>query len=239
MFAGFGTAERDQRALPLPARARADRPLHRLRHADADGLRLATSRAPRRGRPRGRRRRHLADMRGPVRRHPARAGHGVDDHQRAGGDRCSRCTSASPSSRASTAEALGGTIQNDILKEFIAQKEWIFPPEPSMRLVTDMIEFCTERHAAVEPDLDQRLPHPRGRLDRRAGAGLHPGRRLRLRRVRPRARPGRRRLRAAALVLLQRPQRLLRGDRQVPRGPRASGPRDARALRRAQTSARC
>ena len=39
---------------------------------------------------------------------------------------------------------LRGTLQNDILKEFIAQKEWIFPPEPSMRLVTDMIEFCTE-----------------------------------------------------------------------------------------------
>ena len=38
---------------------------------------------------------------------------------------------------------LRGTLQNDILKEFIAQKEWIFPPEPSMRLVTDMIDFCT------------------------------------------------------------------------------------------------
>jgi methylmalonyl-CoA mutase N-terminal domain/subunit len=37
---------------------------------------------------------------------------------------------------------LRGTIQTDILKEYIAQKEWIFPPEPSMRLVTDMIEFC-------------------------------------------------------------------------------------------------
>ncbi len=38
---------------------------------------------------------------------------------------------------------LGGTIQNDILKEYIAQKEYIFPPEPSMRLVTDTIEFGT------------------------------------------------------------------------------------------------
>ncbi|MBM4460408.1 MAG: methylmalonyl-CoA mutase [Chloroflexi bacterium] len=37
--------------------------------------------------------------------------------------------------------ALGGTIQNDILKEFIAQKEFLFPPAPSMRLVTDTIEF--------------------------------------------------------------------------------------------------
>ncbi|HZR85047.1 MAG TPA: methylmalonyl-CoA mutase family protein [Candidatus Binatia bacterium] len=38
--------------------------------------------------------------------------------------------------------ALGGTIQNDMLKEFIAQKEWISPPEPSVRIVADMIEFC-------------------------------------------------------------------------------------------------
>jgi methylmalonyl-CoA mutase, N-terminal domain len=37
---------------------------------------------------------------------------------------------------------LRGTIQTDILKEYIAQKEYIFPPEPSMRLVTDMVEFC-------------------------------------------------------------------------------------------------
>jgi methylmalonyl-CoA mutase N-terminal domain/subunit len=37
---------------------------------------------------------------------------------------------------------LGGTIQNDMLKEFIAQKEWICPPTPSLRIVVDMIEFC-------------------------------------------------------------------------------------------------
>jgi methylmalonyl-CoA mutase N-terminal domain/subunit len=40
-------------------------------------------------------------------------------------------------------EQLRGTIQTDILKEYIAQKEYIFPPEPSMRLVTDMVEFCS------------------------------------------------------------------------------------------------
>jgi methylmalonyl-CoA mutase, N-terminal domain len=40
-------------------------------------------------------------------------------------------------------DKLRGTIQTDILKEYIAQKEYIFPPEPSMRLVTDMVEFCT------------------------------------------------------------------------------------------------
>jgi methylmalonyl-CoA mutase N-terminal domain/subunit len=40
------------------------------------------------------------------------------------------------------AAELRGTIQTDILKEYIAQKEYIFPPEPSMRLVTDMVEYC-------------------------------------------------------------------------------------------------
>jgi methylmalonyl-CoA mutase N-terminal domain/subunit len=39
---------------------------------------------------------------------------------------------------------LTGTIQNDILKEYIAQKSWIFPPEQSMRLIVDTIEFCTK-----------------------------------------------------------------------------------------------
>ena len=39
---------------------------------------------------------------------------------------------------------LGGTIQNDILKEYIAQKEYIFPPHPSMRLVTDTVEYGTK-----------------------------------------------------------------------------------------------
>ena len=41
-------------------------------------------------------------------------------------------------------ERLGGTLQNDILKEYIAQKEFIFPVEPSMRLVTDVVTFCAE-----------------------------------------------------------------------------------------------
>ena len=41
-------------------------------------------------------------------------------------------------------DQLRGTLQNDILKEFIAQKEWIFPPKPSMRIITDMLAYCTE-----------------------------------------------------------------------------------------------
>ncbi|TDI49708.1 MAG: methylmalonyl-CoA mutase [Acidobacteria bacterium] len=42
-------------------------------------------------------------------------------------------------------EKLNGTLQNDILKEYIAQKEWIYPPRPSLRIITDLMAFCT-RH---------------------------------------------------------------------------------------------
>ncbi|MGB7220503.1 MAG: methylmalonyl-CoA mutase family protein [Vicinamibacterales bacterium] len=42
-------------------------------------------------------------------------------------------------------KTLSGTIQNDILKEFIAQKEYIFPPRPSMRLITDIFAFCSRQ----------------------------------------------------------------------------------------------
>ena len=41
-------------------------------------------------------------------------------------------------------EKLGGTIQNDMLKEFIAQKTFMLPPDPSMRIIVDTVEFCTE-----------------------------------------------------------------------------------------------
>jgi len=41
-------------------------------------------------------------------------------------------------------EKLRGTLQNDILKEYIAQKEWVFPPKPSIRLITDLMAFCTD-----------------------------------------------------------------------------------------------
>ncbi|MEK6277910.1 MAG: methylmalonyl-CoA mutase family protein [Actinomycetota bacterium] len=49
------------------------------------------------------------------------------------------------------AERLGGTIQTDILKEYIAQKEWCFPIEPAMRLVTDMVEWCSQQMPRWHP----------------------------------------------------------------------------------------
>jgi methylmalonyl-CoA mutase, N-terminal domain len=49
------------------------------------------------------------------------------------------------------AERLAGTIQTDILKEYIAQKEWCFPIDPAMRLVGDMVEFCARRMPRWHP----------------------------------------------------------------------------------------
>lgn len=48
-------------------------------------------------------------------------------------------------------ESLGGTIQNDMLKEFIAQKEWICPPAPSVKLACDVIEYCSKHVPRFHP----------------------------------------------------------------------------------------
>jgi len=55
---------------------------------------------------------------------------------------------------------VGGTIQNDILKEYIAQKSWIFPPEPSMRLITDIFSFSADSRSPLEYYQYKRLSHP-------------------------------------------------------------------------------
>ena len=79
---------------------------------------------------------------------------------------------------------LNGTLQTDIFKEYIAQKEWLFPPEPHLRLIGDLMEYCAESDPRLQAALGLRLPHPRGRLDGRAGARVHARRRLRVRRAR-------------------------------------------------------
>jgi methylmalonyl-CoA mutase N-terminal domain/subunit len=48
-------------------------------------------------------------------------------------------------------DQLGGTLQTDIFKEYIAQKEWLFPPEPHLRLIGDLIEFCTAEVPRYHP----------------------------------------------------------------------------------------
>ncbi|HEX3390292.1 MAG TPA: methylmalonyl-CoA mutase family protein [Streptosporangiaceae bacterium] len=47
--------------------------------------------------------------------------------------------------------ALDGTLQTDIFKEYIAQKEWLFPPEPHLRLIGDLMEFCAREIPAYKP----------------------------------------------------------------------------------------
>jgi hypothetical protein len=48
---------------------------------------------------------------------------------------------------------ISGTLQNDILKEYIAQKEWIYPIKPAMKLVIDTFEFCTKARSEIQSDL--------------------------------------------------------------------------------------
>ena len=79
---------------------------------------------------------------------------------------------------------LNGTLQTDIFKEYIAQKEWLFAPEPHLRLIGDLMEYCADEDPGLQAAVGLRLPHPRGRLHGRAGARVHPRRRLRLRRAR-------------------------------------------------------
>ena len=78
----------------------------------------------------------------PARRHPAGRGLDVDDDQRDRGDAARAVRSRSPTSVASRARALSGTIQNDILKEYIARGTYIYPPGPSLRLCADTFAFC-------------------------------------------------------------------------------------------------
>ena len=68
---------------------------------------------------------------------------------------------------------LRGTIQNDILKEYVSRGTWIWPPRPSLRLIADTIEFCARGGAAVQRDLRRRRALPRRRRERRAGDGVH------------------------------------------------------------------
>ncbi|MBJ7347893.1 MAG: methylmalonyl-CoA mutase [Thermoleophilaceae bacterium] len=53
--------------------------------------------------------------------------------------------------RGITPDKLAGTFQTDILKEYIAQKEWCFPIDPALRIVTDMIEYCTREMPRMHP----------------------------------------------------------------------------------------
>ena len=74
-------------------------------------------------------------------------------------------------------DELTGTIQNDILKEFAVRNTYIYPPEPSMRIVSDIIAYCAAEMPKFNSISISRLSHARGRGDGGAGARLHARRR--------------------------------------------------------------
>jgi methylmalonyl-CoA mutase N-terminal domain/subunit len=110
--------------------------------------------------------------------------------------------------RGISAAKLRGTIQNDVLKEYIARGTYIYPAAPSLAPGDGRLRVLQRRPAEVEHHLHQRLPHPRGRLRRGPGGRVHAGQWTRLREGRHRRRSGHQRLRRAARLLFQRPQRL-------------------------------
>ena len=142
----------------------------------------------------------------------------VDDDQLAGGDRSRDVRRGRRRCRRAERGALGGTIQNDMLKEYQAQKEYVFPPRPVAADRHRHDPLLLVGNAAVPCRFGLGLPHPRGRIDGGPGAGLHARERVRLRRGGGGGRAEGGRVRAETELLLQRPPRFLRGDREVPSG---------------------
>ncbi len=73
-------------------------------------------------------------------------------------------------------EQLSGTIQNDILKEFMVRNTYIYPPLPSMRIIGDIFAYHLPAHAQVQLHQHQWVPHARGGCSGPSGTCLHPGR---------------------------------------------------------------
>ena len=128
-------------------------------------------------------------------------------------------------------EKLRGTVQNDVLKEYMARGNYIFPPVPTMRLTTDIFEYCHE-NVPKWNTISISGYHIREKgCSAVQEVGVHALQRDRLRRGGARARPEDRRVRAPARLLLQLPQQRLPGDRQVPRGAADVGQNRQRAVR--------
>ena len=92
-----------------------------------------------------------ADMCDVFAGHAAGPGVGELHHQRDRADHPGRPTWSPPSAQACPYPALTGTLQNDILKEFLARKAYLYPPGPSLRLVTDVVEFSSRELPRFNP----------------------------------------------------------------------------------------
>ena len=231
MFAGFGTAEDTNVRFKEILRNGRHRPVHRLRHAHAHGPRLRQ----RRGRSA-----RSAGPASPSTPSPTwrtcsptstcRRVSDVHDHQRAGAHRHGHVRRRRREDRGRA----GGPGRHDPERhpQGVPGPEGVHLPAAPVGAAGHRPDALHRRRdAAVAPGVGVGLPHPRGGLDRRAGARLHARQRVRLRGGRGRRRARRRRLRPPPVVLLQRPHRLLRGDRQVPRRSPHLGPVDEGALR--------
>ncbi len=168
-----GPRQRPTRASSCSSAAGQTGPLRRVRSANADGHRLRLAAGGRRGRA-GRcgdrqRRRHAH----AAARHPARPRVDVDDDQRHGRHVARDVPRRGRRAAGAVGRSVSGTIQNDILKEYVARGTYVYPPAASLALVADMFRFCADQVPELESDFDLRLPHPRGRRDGRAGAGVH------------------------------------------------------------------
>ena len=222
---------RHQLAVQGDHQDRRRRPVDRVRHAHPARPRLRRPDVARRGRPLRCGDRQPGRHGGPLRRHRPRRHHHVDD------DQLARRTDLRDVRRPGRE---GGDRAQTPRRHVAERHPEGVPGAEGVRLPAAPVDAPRARHdlvhrrrdAALALDLDLRLPHPRGRLDGRRGAGVHARQRLRLRRTRAAGRPAGRRVRPAAELLLQRPHRLLRGDLQVPRRPPDLGALDEGALRR-------
>ncbi len=229
-FAGFGSAAQTNARFKYLLEHGDPRALRGLRPAHAHGPRSGSPAVPGRG----------GEVRGggdvaaghgdAVRRHPPRRRHHVDDDQLAGRD---DARLLHPGGR-EAGGAPGPARRHDPggHPEGVHRPEGVHLPAPAEHADHRGHDPLLHRaHAEVEHDLHLRLPHPRGGLHRRPGAGLHAARRDRVRAVVRGRGHGRGRLRPPPQLLLQLALRLLRGDREVPGGPPHLGTHDEGALR--------
>ena len=116
----------------------------RVRPADADGLDSDHPRAEGEVGKVGVAIDSIADMRVLLAEHPARPGDDVDDDQLDGVDPAAALRARRRGAGCRAGDQISGTIQNDLLKEYIARGTYVYPPRPSMRIITDIFEYCAK-----------------------------------------------------------------------------------------------